>query len=337
MISVLLPFRNAAATLHEAATSVRVDLGREDELLLLDDGSTDGGSAIATELARSDARVRHVRTSHGDAGVGIARALGVGLDHARGDIVARMDGDDVSLPGRFLAQRALLFAHARTGVVGCQVDAFPSPGAGMQRYVAWQNGVVSAADHARAIFVESPLCHPSTMIRRDVLARVGPWRDGPFAEDYDLWLRIDAAGIATTKVPTTLFRWRIHGASLTWTDARYSALRLRELRATHLAIRLARIGRPFLFWGAGKTGRRLARALETHGAVSEGFLDIDPSKIGRTARGRPILGAGPGMTRAREHGLFVVVAVGAEGARDVVRGRLDAAGFVEGEDYVCAS
>ena len=204
---------------------------------------------------------------------------------------------------------------------------------GMRLYVAWQNALVTAEDHARELFVESPLCHPSVAMRRDALDAVGGWRDPPWPEDYDLWLRFDAAGWRLAKVPEVLMRWRQRQGSLTWTDARYSEARLREARAFYLAPKLLRRSRPVALWGAGPTGKRLARALEAHGVRASRFVDIDPRKVGRTARGVPIVA--PEALRAGEDTL--VIAVGARGAREQVRGHLVARGFVEGDDFVCAA
>src|SRR5690606_31897792 len=110
--------------------------------------------------------------------------------------IGRMDADDVSLPGRFAAERALLEANPRLGAVGVQVALFPAFGEGMARYVAWQNALVTPDDHARSLLVEAPLCHPSTLLRRSALDAIGGYRDVSWAEDVDLWLRLDAAGFA---------------------------------------------------------------------------------------------------------------------------------------------
>ena len=236
-------------------------------------------------------------------------------------------------PGRLAKQVAALAEDPRLGAVGTQVETLGPCGEGMRRYVAWQNAVVTAADHAREVFVESPLCHPSVAIRRAALDAVGGWRDTAWAEDYDLWLRLDAAGWRIAKVPEVLLRWRQREGSLTFTDPRYSPERFREARAAYLAPRLLRLGRPVAVWGAGQTGRRLARALEARGLRVRRFVDIDPRKIGRTARGVPIVS--PDALRAGED--TVVVAVGARGARQIVRDRLVARGSVEGDDFVCAS
>lgn len=320
VISVLLPFRNAAETLEEALCSVLAEREVPIEVIAIDDGSTDDGARIVERL--NDPRVVPVRTP----GLGIPAALNLGLSHARGEVIARMDADDVSLPGRFRAQLALL---ADASVVGTRVEAFPDVGAGLSRYVAWMNGLVSAADHAREIFVEAPLCHPSVMMRRDALEAVGAWHDTEGPEDYDLWLRFHAHGYAMTKVPEVLLRWRHHPARATLTDARYALERFAHTKAPYLARFVG--DRPFVVWGAGRTGKDLARALEAHHCRPRAFVDIDPRKIGGVARGAPIVG--PDFAS----GPLVIVAVGARGARDEVRGRLVARGMIEGTDFVCAA
>jgi hypothetical protein len=207
----------------------------------------------------------------------------------------------------------------------------------MQRYIAWQNTLTSPEDHARAIFVEAPLCHPSTMIRRAALEAVGGFRDVEWAVDYDLWLRLDAAGYGLAKVPRVLFRWRMRAESMTWTSPKNSPERFLAARAHFLAMRLRTYARPFAIWGAGKTGRRLARALEAHALAPTAFIDIDPKKIGRTARGRAIVDAGAAVERASRGEWLLVVALGEAGARDSVRERLARAGLGEGRAFICAA
>jgi glycosyltransferase involved in cell wall biosynthesis len=333
-ISVLLPFRDAEATLGEAAASVLAD-PLTGELLLVDDGSRDGGADLARGLARRDARVRLVSTG----GVGVAGALALGLRLARAPLVARMDADDVSLPGRLGASLELLQSLPSLAAVGTQVEAFPSASPGMQRYLSWQNALSSPEDHFRDALVEAPLCHPSTLLRRDAVLAVGGYRDAPWAEDYDLWLRLLGAGHSLAKVPRVLLRWRVRDERVTRTDPRCAPEALRGARAAALAERLVGPRARFVVWGAGKTGRRLARALEAHDQRPMAFVDIDPEKLGRRAREAPIVGPEEGLALRR----FVVVAVGARGARQLVRERLSARGLVEsrslGEpgDFVCAA
>ena len=337
MISVLLPYRDAAATLGEALESVLADLSPDDEVIAIDDTSCDGSASLVRAVAARDRRVVMIASRGTDATNGLVRALCTGVAAARGDLLARMDGDDISLPGRFAAQRAALEYDPGLGAIGVQVEAFPAAAGGMQRYIAWQNALTSRADHARAIFVEAPLGHPSTLIRRAALDAVGGFRDVAWAVDYDLWLRLDAAGYGLAKVPRVLFRWRMSAESMTWTSPKNTPACFLAARAHFLASRLREQERAFAVWGAGKTGRRLARALEAHALAPCAFVDIDPKKIGRSARGQPIVDATAAIEQAASGAWVLVVAVGEAGARDEVRQRLARAGLVEGRAFVCAA
>ena len=327
LVSVLLPYRNAAATLEEAVDSVLSQTGVDFELLAVDDGSTDDGPA------RIAGRPGVVHLSTG--GCGLVGALQRGLAAARGSFIARMDGDDVCLPGRLARQIALLRSDDRLGVCGTRVAGFPAGavGAGMQRYIAWQNQLVTPEDHRRELFIESPMCHPSVMLRRAALDEVGPWRDVGWPEDYDLWLRIEAAGWKLAKVPEILLRWRHGDGRMTFTDPSFARERFTETKAPHLARRVRELGRPLVMWGAGRSGKRLARALEAYGVRPQWFIDIDRNKIGNVARDLPI--HAPDALARGEH--TVVVAVGAIGARDEIREHLRAAAFTEGDDYLCTA
>lgn len=333
-ISVLMPYRDCEGTIEEAADSILAQRDVALELVAIDDGSRDGGPARVAALAARHRQI--VQVSTGGAGsVGIAGALRAGLAVARGALIGRMDGDDVCAPERLARQQALLATDPRLGAVGTQVAGFPDAhvGAGMARYIAWQNQLVSAEDHAREIFIEAPLCHPSVLMRRAALEEVGAWRESGGPEDYDLWLRLHAAGWGMAKVPAVLFGWRHRPGRSTFTDPRYAPERFLAAKAPHLARRLRALGRPLAVWGAGPTGKRLARALEPLGLRAQRFVDIDPRKIGRTARGAPIVGP-DALVRGQE---TVVVAVGTRGARDEIRPRLAAAGWVECVDYLCAA
>jgi glycosyltransferase involved in cell wall biosynthesis len=331
--SVLLPFRNVADTLAEAVESLLEDRSLPVEVLAVDDGSTDDGASLVRALAARDPRVISLRTE----GIGIVGALELARAHAHpaSRYIARMDGDDVALPGRLRLQIEHLERCADVAVSATRVEAFPSDivGEGLARYVAWQNDALSPSDHQRELFVEAPVCHPSVVMRRDVLARVGGYRETVWAEDYDLWLRFDATGSRIEKLPRTLLRWRQRAGRLTWTHPRYEPARFIEAKAHYLAPRVLARGLPLSVWGAGPTGKRALRALEPHGVRAARFVDIDPAKMGRVARGaviEPVSALVRGET-------CVLVAVGAQGARALIRAALDERGFVEGDDYWCVA
>ena len=205
-LSILMPYRDAEATLDEALASVLAERTPALELIAVDDGSEDEGAKRVQSWAARDARVVQVE----GVGGGIADALGRGLKHSRAPFLARMDADDICLPGRFAETLAALEADPRLGAVGARVEAFPEPavGEGLRLFVEWQNGLLSPEDHHREIFIDAPLCNPSTTFRRHAFEDVGGYLDDGLAEDYSLWLRLDEAGYRLRKLPATLLRWR---------------------------------------------------------------------------------------------------------------------------------
>lgn len=333
LISVVMPFRDAAATLDRALASILAHADDALEVLAIDDGSCDSGPERVRAWAQRDPRVRLLKTAQS----GLVGALMTGVSAARGALIARMDADDVSHPERLARQRDYLLRHPELALIGTQVAAVADDGPlgeGLVRYVAWQNGLVSAEDHRRELFVEAPLCHPSVMMRRDALIRVGGYLEGDGPEDYDLWLRFDAAGHAMAKLPEVLLTWCHRTGRATFQSPRYALARFRETKAPYLARRVAEHPKPRkVLWGAGKTGRKLVRELERYGFRPSLFIDIDPEKIGRTARGVPIVSAHALDPRTD----VVVAAVGARGARELIREELNRRGFTEGGDYWFAS
>lgn len=336
LVSVLMPCYNAAATLPEALDSLHQQTLTDFEIVAVDDGSTDATPQILNDFAARDSRLRRFCIPHG----GIIAALNAGLEHCRGAFVARMDADDRSRPERLARQAAYLQTNPQVDLVSCRVAAFPPERVrpGFVVYLEWLNALLSDADIRREIFVESPLPHPSWMLRRQKLLDVGGYRDCGWAEDYDLLLRLYLSGARFAKLDEVLLDWRERPDRLTFTDSRYSLENFLRLKAYHL-VRGPLAGRDtVILWGAGMAGRRLGKQLIRQGAPLSAYVDIDPSKIGRTRLGLPILP--PEALRewwSRYQNPIILASVGARRARPLVRGRLEALGFREEQDWWSAA
>jgi len=330
--AVLLPARDAASTVRAAAVSILRQTHRDLSLVIVDDGSRDRTPSILERLAGRDRRVVLVR----GAGEGIAGALQRGLSRCDAEVVFRMDADDVAHPRRIEIQLAALAADPSLAAVGSRVRLFPrgEVAGGMARYAAWLNGLVTPDLVARDLLVEAPLVHPAAAIRRQALEGTGGWRDGDFPEDYDLWLRLSAAGHRLSNVPEVLLDWRESAGRLTRTDARYALSRHVALKAAWLAAGPLSDRREVALWGAGETGRAFARALEVHGVSVVLFLEVDGKKIGRKVLGVPVHSY---QEAERARGLPLLVAVGAPGARALIRAELSRQGFEEIRDYRCVA
>jgi glycosyltransferase involved in cell wall biosynthesis len=341
-VSVLLPVRDAGRTVARALTGVCAQTLADWELIAVDDGSIDETRRILEAAAKADPRIRIVVRPR----EGIVAALNAGLELAKGNFVARMDADDEVHPERLAEQVAFLDAPANhdVGVAGCLVEhgGDPSVTAGYALHVAWLNSLVTADEIALNRFVESPLAHPSVMFRRELVEFHGGYRDGPFPEDYELWLRWLDAGVRMAKVPRVLLRWNDPPERASRTDPRYSPEAFFATKAPWIARWLRRHGlgtgdtRSLLVWGAGRPTRKRAERLAAEGVSIAGYVDIDPRKattaIGGT--GKPVLLADelPPPSEA-----FVLGYVSSRGARALVRAALIGRGYTEGRDFLmCA-
>jgi glycosyltransferase involved in cell wall biosynthesis len=331
-ISVLMPCHNAAATVDEAVASILSQTRTDFELVAVDDGSTDDTRLRLETWARRDPRVIVLPRPHG----GLVDALQSGLAACRAPLVARMDADDRSYPERLARQAAYLEANPEVSVVGCLVEGFPAEDVreGFRIYLEWMNGLVEPESIAREIFVESPLAHPSVVMRGAWLERVGGYQDRGWPEDYDLWLRLHLAGARFAKVPQVLLGWREYAGRATRTDPRYAVENFLRAKA-HYLMRGPMIERDsLLIWGAGQMGRRLSKHLVRAGAPLRGFIDIDPAKIGRQRGGAPIVGPAdlPALWASLPRPVLVA-AVGSRGARRLIRAQLTGMGLVEAQDW----
>lgn len=343
-ISILLPVRDAVATLHAALESIAGQTFADFECLVLDDHSSDASPDVARAWAARDRRFRSIIIERGS---GIVAALEAGRALARGDLIARQDADDTSLPDRLAAQHARLTAEPRLAVLGCRARVPGPVTEGMERYLAWLRGCTEPEVLAREIWIESPIVHPTAMARASWLERIGGYRDGDWPEDYDLWLRIHRAGGALSNLAEDAYVWGESPLRLSRTDGRYRPAAFLACRLHHLRRwmreRAIPASRPLIVWGAGRDGRRVAAAWDRETAWGGGgreaptiaaFVDIDPRKIGSVRRGdRPVLAFED--ARRLHPGAFYLGAVGVAGARDLIRSALTETGHEELRDFVC--
>lgn len=334
-ISIVMPVRDAEATLPAALDSVLGQTEPAWELLAVDDGSTDGSAAILAAYARRDGRIRIVPASRR----GLVPALNAGLAAAAGALIARLDADDVCRPERLARQRRHLECHPEVGLVASRVSFGGDPvgAAGYARHVAWSNRLLTHDEISLARFVESPLAHPSVMFRRELVVAGGGYAEGDFPEDYDLWLRWLEAGVRMEKLATTLLVWNDRSTRLSRRDPRYATEAFYRLKAGYLARWLARHNPhhpAVIVWGAGRVTRKRARHLVDHGIAIEAFVDIDPHKIGRAIAARPVLDP-TGLPEAGR--AFVVSYVGGLDARVEIEASLRARGYHPGRDYLLAA
>lgn len=327
-VSVVMPVHDVHDTINETLESIESQTLSDFEVVLVDDHSTDGTRQILEQWAMKDSRFRRVSGRER----GLVPSLNQGLRVATAPLIARMDGDDIMLPRRLELQCNEFVRQPTVGVVSCGVESFghEALGEGYQHYDSWLNGLTSHDDMWRARFIESPVAHPSTMVRADIFQTANGYRDEGWPEDYDLWLRLFENGVRFAKVPNVLLRWRDHPLRTSRVDSSYSAMAFLKCKVSHLLSGPLKDVSHVRIWGAGHWGGKLGRLLLDAGRTIECFIDIDARKIGRSRHGVPVVSP---VSIRPDPSSIVLPCVGRRGARELISTHLEDAGFRWGVHY----
>lgn len=182
-ISVLMSVYNGAAYLQAAVQSILDQEFADFEFLIVNDGSTDASGAILRRLAAGDVRIKLIERGNR----GLVASLNELAAAASSPLLARMDCDDIAMPDRFSKQVVYLAAHPDIGILGSNTHDLDEAG----RIVGTVENYPLTPHEAKAQLKDGPpLCHPSVMMRTDLVRQLGGYREAfRHAEDYDLWLR----------------------------------------------------------------------------------------------------------------------------------------------------
>jgi glycosyltransferase involved in cell wall biosynthesis len=170
---------------EQAIASVLEQTFRDLELIVVNDGSSDGSAELLDRLAASDARMRVIHQDN----AGLTRALIRACGEARGEFIARQDADDWSYPERITEQLALIESDERIGFVSCATLYVGPAGEPLMTVSRPQDPRIATAGLLRDR--QGPPAHGSVMFRRALYLQVGGYRDQfHFSQDSDLWLRM---------------------------------------------------------------------------------------------------------------------------------------------------
>jgi Glycosyl transferase family 2 len=214
-VTVLLAVHNGEPYIEEAVASILGQTFRDFEFLVVDDASTDG--TVAAIEAFGDDRVRLLRNEEN---LGQVPSLNRGLREARGEIVARIDADDVSRPTRLERQLAVLDASPTVGLVGSWMTLVDEQGRDVG---ALRKTLADFADFVfHTLIMRVWVSHPAAMYRLEPVLRAGGYDEatGP-AEDKDMWRKLALGRWDARIVPEELVVYRLHDAQLSQTRAAY--------------------------------------------------------------------------------------------------------------------
>jgi glycosyltransferase involved in cell wall biosynthesis len=207
-VSVLMPVYDGERFLAEAVESILGQSFGDFEFLIFDDGSTDGSLEILAAYARRDPRIRLELRAHR----GLIATLNEGIELARAGLIARMDADDVALPGRLARQVDYMRDHPECVALGSCVLIVDPQGRPICEF--GRATAHAEIDAAHLSGLGGMLAHPAAMLRRSALMALGGYRSGfDHAEDRDLFLRLAELG-CLANLPEVLLHYRVHLGSV---------------------------------------------------------------------------------------------------------------------------
>ncbi len=205
-ISVLMPVKNAEKTIVLAVKSTLRAMNKRSEILILLDGCSDSTETKVRSI--KDPRIRVISSTEP---LGVARALNQLAAEAKFEILARMDGDDITLPWRFKTQLKA-FSKLNPDILFPSHAVFGDPVSPRLRPSVWCK--LNPAESRLALCVSNPFVHPGAMMKKSVYIDLGGYKECP-AEDYDLWIRACLANYSIVRIATPGILIRLHGGSVT--------------------------------------------------------------------------------------------------------------------------
>ena len=323
-LSVLLPVRNGEATLQRALDSLWQQSFTDFEVVVVNDGSTDGTSQILQHCA--DKRLRVLEQE----GKGIAAALNKGLSYCKAPLIARMDADDLAHPQRFEKQWLYMERHPEVDVLACRVSfgGNEAVAKGYALYVEAINELLTHEQMWARRFWDAPLAHPSVIFKKEIVVQAGGYSKAPLPEDYELWLRLFERGCRFAKIPEQLLRWSDHPERLSRTHPNYHKEAFWRLKSTYFSRWIQKAFPeelpPVYIWGETKKKSR-SRYLLDAGISIAGRIGMEGAK-------------GEGLipytaVSLLEKGAIILIYVSNRWGKKEIIGYLAKYGYVEGKTY----
>ncbi len=289
LVSILLPVYNGAERLSFALDSLFAQNYPDLEIIVCDDGSTDTTLEIlkSHQNKASSLNIPFKILSHLE-NLGVVAAANSCLEMAQGEFTARMDHDDEMLPDKIAKQ--MEFASGLKGdyLIATRIDINDMMGLrqGQWQYINWQNAPLTPVEHEREIYTECPMCHPTFLLKRELLIKIGGYQQQSWIEDYDLLFRAHVHGVKMYKLPEKLLIKSLHPNQATWRDPGCKRGEFMKAKAHYFfQDKQWENKRKLYIVGTGSTGKLVADALIGAGKPPVAFLDDRDEEPNRTLRG----------------------------------------------------
>ena len=280
MISILMPVKNEALHLDTLLNSVISQTEKDFELIAIDDHSTDNSFEILSNYSDKDSRVRVFKNQNS----GIIEALRLAYSLSTGEYITRQDSDDIMPENKLELLLDILKTNGKGFIATGKVRYFSDAdlGDGFKKYEQWLNNLCDTNSHFDQIFKECTLASSNWLIHRDDFEMVGAFNTQILPEDYHLLFRLYEHGLKIKSTPEITHLWRDHKERASrnlqeYQDQKFFSLKVQYFKKFFPESKVS-------LWGAGPTGKKLARELIKAG-IDFHWVTNNERKIGKNIYG----------------------------------------------------
>jgi len=326
-ISVLMPVKNAAKYLEECIQSIISQEEENWELIAVNDHSNDTSKEILMDFQRRDDRIK----CFDNKGFGIIPALQTAYHKSSGQLIHRMDADDLMPKNKLSLLKENLIQIGQGNLVTAKVKYFASEGVsdGYQQYEAWLNDLCDRGLHWESIYKECVVPSPCWMVYREDFENCGAFQSDIYPEDYDLCFRFFKHGLRVHAIQEVLHLWRDHTERTSRNHEHYQQNAFFEIKLHYFLQLHHEANRPLVIWGAGKKGKIMAKLLQEKG-VKFHWVSNNPNREGKEVYGQLMQSYKEIIQKDNPQ---VIITVAQRGANKEIEFFLDSLQLRKGRDY----
>ena len=277
LVSIIMPVKNAGTFLTECLNSVENQSFGAWELIAIDDHSTDSSYAILKDFENRNTRIRTQK----NVGEGIISALQTGYKHSKGQLLTRMDADDIMHRHKLKWMVESWTERGAGHLILGLVEYFSTTelGDGYRAYAQWLNHLTRLEYNFSEIYKECSIPSPCWLVHRDDFNLCGGFNHQIYPEDYDLAFRFRKGGLRVHSVDKVIHYWRDYPERTSRNDPNYAQNLFASLKIHHFLDQDFQALRPLILWGTGRKGKAIAKELQNHN-VPFHWVTNNPKKIG---------------------------------------------------------
>jgi len=277
LISIIMPVKNASSFLDECIDSIVAQNNIHWELIAVNDNSTDNTLDKLIFFSNTEKRITVLNNS----GNGIIDALRTGYEASSGELITRMDADDIMPPNKLEDLKKLLIESGKGFVATGLVKYFSAKtlGDGYLKYEKWLNGLCLNKANFSEIYKECSIPSPCWMLWKSDFDKCAGFNSNTYPEDYDLAFRMYKNKIKVVGSNNILHYWRDSENRASRTDTNYQDNSFLTLKVNHFLDIDFNPDKNLILWGAGKKGKKIAQLL-LNSQIQFKWLCNSPSKIG---------------------------------------------------------